>query len=181
MQTHTHTHPRTLSQSPGLDVDENGTLDLSISKRLCSGGGGGGDSVLTPLEPMSPQRQAALLGSRCYGMGDAADCWDLPVDYTKIKHIDEDEKEVKRGENSLAHRLVSFRSIKAEKKLPVQAESSSKHYSKCVAWSSKRLIFACRLLLASERPITFPVSLKMFMTERDEEVETNGGLLIVKK
>ncbi len=66
-----------------------------MSKRLCSGGGGGGDSVLTPLEPMSPQRQAALLGSRCYGMGDAADCWDLPVDYTKIKHIDEDEKEVK--------------------------------------------------------------------------------------
>lgn len=53
--------------------------------------------MLTPLEPMSPQRQAALLGSRCYGMGDAADCWDLPVDYTKIKHIDEDEKEVKRG------------------------------------------------------------------------------------
>uniref|UniRef100_A0A3P9MAQ2 Myelin transcription factor 1 like n=1 Tax=Oryzias latipes TaxID=8090 RepID=A0A3P9MAQ2_ORYLA len=79
------------SQSPGLDVDENGTLDLSMSKRLC--GGGAGDAVLTPLEPMSPQRQAALLGSRCYGMGDAADCWDLPVDYTKIKHIDEDEKE----------------------------------------------------------------------------------------
>lgn len=65
-----------------------------MSKRLCSGSGGG-DSVLTPLEPMSPQRQAALLGSRCYGMGDAADCWDLPLDYTKIKHIDEDEKEVK--------------------------------------------------------------------------------------
>lgn len=62
-----------------------------MSKRLCVGG----DSVLTPLEPMSPQRQAALLGSRCYGMGDAADSWDLPVDYTKIKHIDEDEKEVK--------------------------------------------------------------------------------------
>lgn len=69
-----------------------------MSKRLCSGGGGG-DSVLTPLEPMSPQRQAALLGSRCYGMGDAADSWDLPVDYTKIKHIDEDEKEVKRKTN----------------------------------------------------------------------------------
>uniref|UniRef100_A0A3B3D1E2 Myelin transcription factor 1 like n=1 Tax=Oryzias melastigma TaxID=30732 RepID=A0A3B3D1E2_ORYME len=78
-------------ENPGLDVDENGTLDLSMSKRLCSGGAG--DAVLTPLEPMSPQRQAALLGSRCYGMGDAADCWDLPVDYTKIKHIDEDEKE----------------------------------------------------------------------------------------
>lgn len=66
-----------------------------MSKRLCSSGSGGGDSVLTPLEPMSPQRQAALLGSRCYGMGDTADCWDLPVDYTKIKHMDEDEKEVK--------------------------------------------------------------------------------------
>lgn len=93
--TATTTTPPTNTQSPGLDVDENGTLDLSISKPLC-GGGGRGDSVLTPLEPMSPQRQAALLGSRCYGMGDAADCWDLPVDYTKIKHIDEDEKEVKK-------------------------------------------------------------------------------------
>lgn len=81
-------------QSPSLDVDENGTLDLSMSKHLC-GGGTEGDSVLTPLEPMSPQRQAALLGSRCYSMGDPADCWDLPVDYTKIKHIDEDDKEVK--------------------------------------------------------------------------------------
>lgn len=99
--THTHTqnnppNKRTNTfQSPNLDVDENGTLDLSMSKRLGSGGGGGGDSVLTPLEPMSPQRQAALLGSHCYGMGDATDCWDLPVDYTKIKRIDEDEKEVK--------------------------------------------------------------------------------------
>ena len=106
--THTHTctkltstHTHTPLQSPGLDVDENGTLDLSMSKRLCGRAGGGGaegDSVLTPLEPMSPQRQAALLGSRCYGMGDAADCWDLPVDYTKIKHIDEDEKEVGQGQ-----------------------------------------------------------------------------------
>uniref|UniRef100_A0A674NZN2 Myelin transcription factor 1 domain-containing protein n=1 Tax=Takifugu rubripes TaxID=31033 RepID=A0A674NZN2_TAKRU len=84
------------SQSPGLDVDENGTLDLSLSKRLCSGGSGSsgaGDSVLMPLEPMSPLRQATLLGSRCYGMGNAASCWDLPVDYSKIKHVDEDENE----------------------------------------------------------------------------------------
>lgn len=74
-----------------------------MSKRLCSGGAG--DAVLTPLEPMSPQRQAALLGSRCYGMGDAADCWDLPVDYTKIKHIDEDEKEVKGKEQECTQPL----------------------------------------------------------------------------
>ncbi|TWW71624.1 Myelin transcription factor 1-like protein [Takifugu flavidus] len=46
-----------------------------------------------PLEPMSPLRQATLLGSRCYGMGNAASCWDLPVDYSKIKHVDEDENE----------------------------------------------------------------------------------------
>lgn len=50
-----------------------------------------------PLEPMSPLRQATLLGSRCYGMGNAASCWDLPVDYSKIKHVDEDENEVKGG------------------------------------------------------------------------------------
>lgn len=95
-----YTHPQTLSQSPGLDVDENGTLDLSLSKRLCSGGSGSSgarDSVLMPLEPMSPLRQATLLGSRCYGMGNAASCWDLPVDYSKIKHVDEDENEVKGG------------------------------------------------------------------------------------
>ncbi|XP_034419339.1 LOW QUALITY PROTEIN: myelin transcription factor 1-like protein [Cyclopterus lumpus] len=102
------------SQSPGLDVDENGTLDLSMSKRLCSGGGG--DSVLTPLEPMSPQRQAALLGSRCYGMGDAADCWDLPVDYTKIKHIDEDEKEP--DDLDPFHDLLEDRSYTADVNMP---------------------------------------------------------------
>uniref|UniRef100_A0AAQ4P8N2 Myelin transcription factor 1 like n=1 Tax=Gasterosteus aculeatus aculeatus TaxID=481459 RepID=A0AAQ4P8N2_GASAC len=100
------------SQSPGLDVDENGTLDLSMSKRLCSGG----DSVLTPLEPMSPQRQAALLGSRCYGMGDAADCWDLPVDYTKIKHIDEDEKEA--DDLDPFHDLLEERSYTADVSIP---------------------------------------------------------------
>lgn len=79
-----------------------------MSKRLC--GGGAGDAVLTPLEPMSPQRQAALLGSRCYGMGDAADCWDLPVDYTKIKHIDEDEKEVmgKRHSTAAPHLWLQY-------------------------------------------------------------------------
>ncbi|XP_056282689.1 myelin transcription factor 1-like protein [Pseudoliparis swirei] len=103
------------SQSPGQDVDENGTLDLSMSKRLCSGGGGG-DSVLTPLEPMSPQRQAALLGSRCYGMGDAADCWDLPVDYTKIKHIDEDEKEP--DDLDPFHDLLDERSYTADINMP---------------------------------------------------------------
>jgi hypothetical protein len=43
---------------------------------------------------MSPQRQALLNSSRCYQMSEA-DCWDLPVDYTKIKRItDDNHKEV---------------------------------------------------------------------------------------
>ncbi|XP_008397852.1 myelin transcription factor 1-like protein isoform X4 [Poecilia reticulata] len=121
------------AQSPSLDVDENGTLDLSMSKSLC--GGGGGDSVLTPLEPMSPQRQAALLGSRCYGMGDAADCWDLPVDYTKIKHIDEDEKEP--DDLDPFHDLLEDRSYTTDVNMPspkpkyVQCKESKKDLITC--------------------------------------------------
>ncbi|KAG9336185.1 hypothetical protein JZ751_002532 [Albula glossodonta] len=76
--------------NPDIEVDENGTLDLSMKQRS---GRESSCAVLTPLEPMSPQRQA-LLNSRCYQMSEA-DCWDLPVDYTKIKRIDEDDpKEV---------------------------------------------------------------------------------------
>uniref|UniRef100_A0A8C2FAE5 Myelin transcription factor 1-like, a n=1 Tax=Cyprinus carpio TaxID=7962 RepID=A0A8C2FAE5_CYPCA len=76
-------------QSPDdRDGDENGTLDLS---RVGGMGEGSGGTVLTPLQPMSPQRQA-LLNSHCYQMS-TADCWDLPVDYTKIKRLDEDHKE----------------------------------------------------------------------------------------
>uniref|UniRef100_A0A8C4GQ47 Myelin transcription factor 1 like n=1 Tax=Dicentrarchus labrax TaxID=13489 RepID=A0A8C4GQ47_DICLA len=103
--------------------------------RLCSGGGGGGDSVLTPLEPMSPQRQAALLGSRCYGMGDAADCWDLPVDYTKIKHIDEDEKEP--DDLDPFHDLLDDRSYTTDVNMPspkpkyVQCKESKKDLITC--------------------------------------------------
>ncbi|XP_061111063.1 myelin transcription factor 1-like protein isoform X2 [Conger conger] len=74
------------SRNPDLEVDENGTLDLSMKQRV---GRESSCAVLTPLEPMSPQRQA-LLNSRCYQMSEA-DCWDLPVDYTKIKRIDEDD------------------------------------------------------------------------------------------
>uniref|UniRef100_A0A9J7ZBE4 Myelin transcription factor 1-like, a n=2 Tax=Cyprinus carpio TaxID=7962 RepID=A0A9J7ZBE4_CYPCA len=70
------------------DGDENGTLDLSQAGGMGEGSGG---TVLTPLQPMSPQRQA-LLNSHCYQMS-TADCWDLPVDYTKIKRLDEDHKE----------------------------------------------------------------------------------------
>ncbi|XP_025783221.1 myelin transcription factor 1-like protein [Puma concolor] len=66
--------------NPDMEVDENGTLDLSVNKprprdSCCP--------VLTPLEPMSPQRQA-VMGGRCFQLGED-DCWELPVDYTKLK------------------------------------------------------------------------------------------------
>ncbi|XP_051954957.1 myelin transcription factor 1-like protein isoform X3 [Xyrauchen texanus] len=81
--------PELLEQSPDdRDGDENGTLDLSRAGGLGEGSGG---TVLTPLQPMSPHRQA-LLNSHCYQMS-TAECWDLPVDYTKIKRLDEEHKE----------------------------------------------------------------------------------------
>uniref|UniRef100_A0A8C9JSI4 Myelin transcription factor 1 like n=1 Tax=Panthera tigris altaica TaxID=74533 RepID=A0A8C9JSI4_PANTA len=67
-------------QNPDMEVDENGTLDLSMNKprprESCC-------PVLTPLEPMSPQQQA-VMGGRCFQLGED-DCWELPVDYTKMK------------------------------------------------------------------------------------------------
>ncbi|XP_004405021.1 PREDICTED: myelin transcription factor 1-like protein isoform X2 [Odobenus rosmarus divergens] len=68
------------ARNPDMEVDENGTLDLSMNKprprESCC-------PVLTPLEPMSPQQQA-VMGSRCFQLGED-DCWELPVDYTKMK------------------------------------------------------------------------------------------------
>ncbi|XP_019291354.2 myelin transcription factor 1-like protein isoform X1 [Panthera pardus] len=68
------------ARNPDMEVDENGTLDLSMNKprprESCC-------PVLTPLEPMSPQQQA-VMGGRCFQLGED-DCWELPVDYTKMK------------------------------------------------------------------------------------------------
>lgn len=59
------------------------------------GGPDGSETVLTPLQPMSPRRQA-LLSSRCYQLSDA-DCWDLPINYNKAKPLgdEQEHKEVK--------------------------------------------------------------------------------------
>lgn len=82
--------PFILLQSPDdRDGDDSRVLDVG---RVGGMGEGSGGTVLTPLQPMSPQRQA-LLNSHCYQMS-TADCWDLPVDYTKIKRLDDDHKEV---------------------------------------------------------------------------------------
>lgn len=66
------------------DLDDSGPVEVSGQP----GGPEGSGTVLTPLQPMSPQRQA-LLSSRCYQLSEA-DCWDLPVDYTKIKRLGEE-------------------------------------------------------------------------------------------
>ncbi|CAG01475.1 unnamed protein product, partial [Tetraodon nigroviridis] len=71
-----------LPQSPVGDLDDSGPAEPQ------PGGPEGSGTVLTPLQPMSPQRQA-LLSSRCYQLSEA-DCWDLPVDYTKIKRLGEE-------------------------------------------------------------------------------------------
>ncbi|TKC41003.1 hypothetical protein EI555_015903 [Monodon monoceros] len=75
-------------RNPDMEVDENGTLDLSMNKQRPREGC---CPILTPLEPMSPQQQA-VMNSRCFQLSEG-DCWDLPVDYTKMKprRMDEDE------------------------------------------------------------------------------------------
>lgn len=89
--------PACLHQSPVGDLDDSGVVDVAGQP----GGPEGSGTVLTPLQPMSPQRQA-LLSSRCYQLSEA-DCWDLPVDYTKIKRLGEeqDHKEVTGRSTSL--------------------------------------------------------------------------------
>uniref|UniRef100_A0A8C9EF99 Myelin transcription factor 1 like n=1 Tax=Phocoena sinus TaxID=42100 RepID=A0A8C9EF99_PHOSS len=76
------------ARNPDMEVDENGTLDLSMNKQRPREGC---CPILTPLEPMSPQQQA-VMNSRCFQLSEG-DCWDLPVDYTKMKprRMDEDE------------------------------------------------------------------------------------------
>lgn len=76
-----------VSQNPDMEVDENGTLDLSMNKQRPREGC---CQTLTPLEPLSPQQ--AVVSSRCFQLSEG-DCWDLPVDYTKMKprRMDEDE------------------------------------------------------------------------------------------
>lgn len=72
------------------ELDDSGAVEVAGQP----GGPEGSGTVLTLLQPMSPQRQA-LLSSRCYQLSEA-DCWDLSVDYTKIKRLgdEQDHKEV---------------------------------------------------------------------------------------
>lgn len=86
-------------QSPVGELDGSGAVDVAGQP----GGPEGSGTVLTPLQPMSPQRQA-LLSSRCYQLSEA-DCWDLPVDYTKLKRLgDEQEHKEVTGRKARAFR-----------------------------------------------------------------------------
>ncbi|XP_073481549.1 myelin transcription factor 1-like protein isoform X11 [Aquarana catesbeiana] len=111
------TKPQDLcNRNPDIDVDENGTLDLSMNKQRQRDGC---CSILTPLESMSPQRQA-MLNSQCYQMTDS-DCWDLPVDYTKMKprRIDEDDsKDINHDDLDPFHDAMEDRRYPGEVTIP---------------------------------------------------------------
>ncbi|KAK5598688.1 Myelin transcription factor 1-like protein, partial [Crenichthys baileyi] len=107
-----------LTQIPVGDLDDNGPIDVGGQP----GGPEGSGTVLTPLQPMSPQRQA-LLSSRCFQLGDA-DCWDLPVDYTKIKRLGEDQEHKEPRDD-----LDPFQELLDEQHFPAEVTvPSPKHH-----------------------------------------------------
>ncbi|XP_077566490.1 myelin transcription factor 1-like protein isoform X2 [Stigmatopora nigra] len=121
------------------------------------GGGGpdadgpeGSGTVLTPLEPMSPQRQA-LLHSHRYQLSQS-DCWDLPLDYTKIKRLDERRDQMQGEESDV------FRDLLDERHYPDEAPSP-KHlkYSPGKEAKKELLTFSgCQLLDKNMRGMASP-------------------------
>ncbi|XP_043837825.1 myelin transcription factor 1-like protein isoform X5 [Dromiciops gliroides] len=120
------TKPQDLcARNPDMEVDENGTLDLSMNKQRQRDGC---CTILTPLEPMSPQRQA-VMNNRCFQLNEG-DCWDLPVDYTKMKprRIDEDDSKEINPED-----LDPFQEALEERRYPgeVTIPSPKPKYPQC--------------------------------------------------
>ncbi|CAJ1077672.1 myelin transcription factor 1-like%2C a isoform X5 [Xyrichtys novacula] len=115
-----------LTQSPVGDLDDSGTMDIAGQP----GGPEGSGTVLTPLQPMSPQRQA-LLSSRCYQLSDT-DCWDLPVDYTKIKRLGDEQDHKESAYFSSLHQsdeLDPFQELLDEQRYPAEVTMPSpKHH-----------------------------------------------------
>ncbi|XP_060165903.1 myelin transcription factor 1-like protein isoform X11 [Globicephala melas] len=123
------------ARNPDMEVDENGTLDLSMNKQRPREGC---CPILTPLEPMSPQQQA-VMNSRCFQLSEG-DCWDLPVDYTKMKprRIDEDEPKEITPED-----LDPFQEALEERRYPgeVTIPSPKPKYPQCK--ESKKDLITC--------------------------------------
>uniref|UniRef100_G3UBP9 Myelin transcription factor 1 like n=1 Tax=Loxodonta africana TaxID=9785 RepID=G3UBP9_LOXAF len=134
------------ARNPDMEVDENGTLDLSMNKQRLRDGC---CPILTPLEPMSPQQQAAM-NNRCFQLNEG-DCWDLPVDYTKMKprRIDEDDcKEVTIECVSFCatqgpHVMISSKEALEERRYPgeVTIPSPKPKYPQCK--ESKKDLITC--------------------------------------
>uniref|UniRef100_A0A3Q0S1R4 Myelin transcription factor 1-like, a n=1 Tax=Amphilophus citrinellus TaxID=61819 RepID=A0A3Q0S1R4_AMPCI len=116
-----------LTQSPVGDLDDSGAVDVAGQPE-------GSGTVLTPLQPMSPQRQA-LLSSRCYQLSDT-DCWDLPVDCNKIKRLgdEQDHKEVTGSDE-----LDPFQELLDEQHYPAEVTMPSpKHHKYLPCKESKK-------------------------------------------
>ncbi|XP_061610462.1 myelin transcription factor 1-like, a isoform X2 [Phyllopteryx taeniolatus] len=113
-----------MTQSAVGDLDDDDGDGVDVGGQ--PGGPEGSETVLTPLQPMSPQRQA-LLNSHRYQLSQA-DCWDLPLDYTKIKRVDEHQH--KEG-----NELDAFHELLDEQHYPadLSGSPSPKHhkYSPC--------------------------------------------------
>ncbi|XP_010786135.1 myelin transcription factor 1-like protein, partial [Notothenia coriiceps] len=111
--------------SPVGDLDDGGGVDVGGQP----GGPEGSGTVLTPLQPMSPQRQA-LLSSRCYQLSEA-DCWDLPVDY-KIKRIGDEHDHKESSYFSSLHQgdeMDPFQELMDEQRYPAEVTMPSpKHH-----------------------------------------------------
>lgn len=104
------------------------------------GGPEGSGTVLTPLQPMSPQRQA-LLSSRCYQLSDT-DCWDLPVDCNKIKRLGDEQDHKESAYFSSLHQsdeLDPFQELLDEQHYPAEVTMPSpKHHKYLPCKESKK-------------------------------------------
>ncbi|GAA6231710.1 myelin transcription factor 1-like protein isoform X2 [Lates japonicus] len=152
-----------LTQSPVGDLDDSGAVDVAGQP----GGPEGSGTVLTPLQPMSPQRQA-LLSSRCYQLSEA-DCWDLPVDYTKIKRLGDEQDHKESAYFSSLHQsdeLDPFQELLDEQRYPAEVTMPSpKHhkYPPCKE-SKKELITLSSCQLADK-------NIRGMMTTNSQELK----------
>ncbi|XP_028996204.1 myelin transcription factor 1-like, a isoform X3 [Betta splendens] len=143
-----------LTQSPVGDLDDSGAVDVAGQP----GGPEGSGTVLTPLQPMSPQRQA-LLSSRCYQLSDA-DCWDLPADYTKIKRLG-DEQDHKEGDE-----LDPFQELLDEQRYPAEVTMPSpKHHKYPACKESKKELITLSSCQLSDK------SIRGMMTTNSQELK----------
>ncbi|XP_026197250.1 myelin transcription factor 1-like, a isoform X1 [Anabas testudineus] len=140
-----------LTQSPVGDLDDSSAVDGTGQP----GGPEGSGTVLTPLQPMSPQRQA-LLSSRCYQLSDT-DCWDLPADYTKIKRLGDEQDHKESAYFSSLHQsdeLDPFQELLDEQRYPAEVTMPSpKHHKYPPCKESKKELITLSSCQLSDKNI----------------------------